>query len=276
VDNAGASVGERAARKEKASISTRRTAPRPFSAESGPAVSEEREFRVRPGKAKRSKAQGRNARGLVAEVLRVAARAAAASAGLGRIAPARPIELRPGRTAFARSRLFGSGRRVLVKALPVRHRIGGRRMAPLSAHIAYLKREGVTRDGSPTRMFDAEATAPTIAPSPIGARTTGIISASSYRPRMRRADGPSRIHPRPRAPDGGDLGTRLDWVAVDHWNTDNPHVHLLVRGQTDQGADLVMARDYISHGLRSRAEELAFAELGPKPEHEISARSTAR
>ena len=27
-----------------------------------------------------------------------------------------------------------------------------------------------------------------------------------------------------------DLGTRLDWVAVDHWNTDNPHVHLLVRG----------------------------------------------
>src|SRR3546814_6349214 len=66
-----------------------------------------------------------------------------------------------------------------------------------------------------------------------------------------------------------DLGTRLDWVAVDHWNTDNPHVHLLVRGQTDQGADLVMARDYIGHGLRSRAEELAFAELGPKPEHEV-------
>ncbi|NWP10259.1 type VI secretion protein, partial [Escherichia coli] len=48
-------------------------------------------------------------------------------------------------------------RRVLVKALPVRHRIGGRRMAPLSAHIAYLQREGVTRDGSPTRMFDAES-----------------------------------------------------------------------------------------------------------------------
>ena len=46
---------------------------------------------------------------------------------------------------------------MLVKALPVRHRISGRRMAPLSAHIAYLKREGVTRDGSPTRMFDAES-----------------------------------------------------------------------------------------------------------------------
>jgi type IV secretory pathway VirD2 relaxase len=28
-----------------------------------------------------------------------------------------------------------------------------------------------------------------------------------------------------------DLGTKLDWVAVDHWNTDNPHVHLLVTGR---------------------------------------------
>ena len=28
-----------------------------------------------------------------------------------------------------------------------------------------------------------------------------------------------------------DLDSRLDWVAVDHWNTDNPHVHVLVRGR---------------------------------------------
>jgi len=66
-----------------------------------------------------------------------------------------------------------------------------------------------------------------------------------------------------------DLGTRLDWVEVDHWNTDNPHVHLLVRGVAEDGSDLVISRDYISHGLRSRAEDLVSAELGPKPEHEI-------
>jgi hypothetical protein len=58
-------------------------------------------------------------------------------------------------------------------------------------------------------------------------------------------------------------------VAVDHWNTDNPHVHLLVRGVDDKGGDLVISRDYISRGLRSRAEELVSIELGPKPEHEI-------
>src|SRR5262249_41813577 len=66
-----------------------------------------------------------------------------------------------------------------------------------------------------------------------------------------------------------DLGARLDWIAVDHWNTDNPHVHLLVRGVDDEGADLVISRDYISRGLRSRAEELVSIELGQKPEHEI-------
>ena len=66
-----------------------------------------------------------------------------------------------------------------------------------------------------------------------------------------------------------DLRTRLDWVAVDHWNTDNPHIHLLVRGVDQTGKDLVISRDYISRGLRSRAEELVSIELGPKPEQEI-------
>jgi type IV secretory pathway VirD2 relaxase len=66
-----------------------------------------------------------------------------------------------------------------------------------------------------------------------------------------------------------DLGTRLDWIAVDQWNTDNPHVHLLVRGVDETGRDLVISRDYISSGLRSRAEDLVSIELGPKPEHEI-------
>src|SRR3546814_4400556 len=34
-----------------------------------------------------------------------------------------------------------------------------------------------------------------------------------------------------------DLGTDLDWVAVDHWNTDNPHIHVLLRGKADDGTD---------------------------------------
>ena len=52
-----------------------------------------------------------------------------------------------------------------------------------------------------------------------------------------------------------DLDTSLDWVAVDHWNTDNPHVHVLVRGVASDGRDLVIDRSYISEGMRARAQE---------------------
>ena len=43
------------------------------------------------------------------------------------------------------------------------------------------------------------------------------------------------------------------------------HVHLLVRGVAEDGSDLIISRDYISHGLRSVADDLVSAE----PEHEI-------
>jgi len=66
-----------------------------------------------------------------------------------------------------------------------------------------------------------------------------------------------------------DLGTKLDWVAVDHWNTDNPHIHVLIRGRAADGHDLVISRDYISQGFRDRASELVTLELGPRSEHEI-------
>ena len=45
-------------------------------------------------------------------------------------------------------------RRVIVKARIVRH---GPRMTPLGAHLSYLRREGVTKDGQSARMFDAES-----------------------------------------------------------------------------------------------------------------------
>jgi type IV secretory pathway VirD2 relaxase len=66
-----------------------------------------------------------------------------------------------------------------------------------------------------------------------------------------------------------DLGTRLDWVAVDHWNTDNPHIHVLIRGRADDGKDLVISRDYITQGFRDRAAERVTFELGPRSELEI-------
>ena len=68
----------------------------------------------------------------------------------------------------------------------------------------------------------------------------------------------------------GDLGPGLEWIAVDHWNTDNPHIHVIVRGRTDDGRDLVISRDYISRGFRARAAEHVTLELGPRNDQEIT------
>ena len=66
-----------------------------------------------------------------------------------------------------------------------------------------------------------------------------------------------------------DLGTKLDWVAVDHWNTEHPHIHIIIRGRTDDGQDLVIDRDYIKQGIRDRAQDLITQELGPRTDQEI-------
>ena len=50
-------------------------------------------------------------------------------------------------------------------------------------------------------------------------------------------------------------------MAVDHWNTDNPHIHVLVRGRAADGHDLVISRDYISNGFRNRAAERVTIEV---------------
>jgi type IV secretory pathway VirD2 relaxase len=151
----------------------------------------------------------------------------------------------------------------------VRHQGKRFRSAPLSKHIVYLKREGVTRDGRDARMFDARTDDAdgkafaerceddrhhfrfTISPEDAGAM-------ADLRGFTRELMGDAER----------DLSTKLDWVAVDHWNTDNPHIHVLVRGSAD-GKDLVISREYISHGFRARAAERVTLELGPRTEHEI-------
>src|SRR3546814_978333 len=69
-----------------------------------------------------------------------------------------------------------------------------------------------------------------------------------------------------------DLGTKLDWVAVDHFNTGHPHTHVVLRGKNDRGTDLVIAREYIAHGLRERAIDIVNPDLGPRTDLEIEER----
>jgi type IV secretory pathway VirD2 relaxase len=63
-----------------------------------------------------------------------------------------------------------------------------------------------------------------------------------------------------------DLGTNLEWVAVEHHNTEHPHVHVVVRGVRDHGETLRMSREYVQRGIRAIAEDLCTRQLGYRTE----------
>ncbi|SEG16456.1 relaxase/mobilization nuclease domain-containing protein [Bosea lathyri] len=229
------------------------------------------DFRIQPGRIRSTRAP--RPKSFLNRVLRAVQKAGHTDGGFTKSAHASGrgrSTFGRGRNAFSRNRLFGSSRRVVVAARIARHQGKSFRSAPLSAHLSYLKREGVSRDGEKGVMFDAGSD-----------RVDDLAFADRCkddRHHFRFIVSPEdasemtdlKAFTRDLAQQmEADLGTRLDWVAVDHWNTDNPHVHLLVRGVDESGADLVISRDYISRGLRSRAEDLVSIELGPKPEHEI-------
>jgi len=58
-----------------------------------------------------------------------------------------------------------------------------------------------------------------------------------------------------------ELGSELEWVAVAHFNTGHPHVHIALRGVTALGT-LRIPRDVIKHSIRNHAEDLCTEQLG--------------
>jgi len=237
---------------------------------SGPLMSRnDDDFRVRPGKSRDSGSSGaRKTQSLAAQVRRAAAKAGYTRRGP---APGRGTGHR-GRGRIARLRTTGSSanRRVVIKARVVRHEGMRFRAAPLARHIAYLKRDGVTRDGRDADLFDARSE-----------HADGGAFAERCdddRHHFRFIVSPEdasdmadlRAFTRELMRDmAADLDTELDWVAVDHWNTDNPHIHVLVRGVADDGGDLVIDRNYIREGMRGRAEDRVTVELGPRSARDI-------
>jgi type IV secretory pathway VirD2 relaxase len=162
-------------------------------------------------------------------------------------------------------------RRVIVKARLVR--LAGKGQSGARAHLRYIQRDGVTREGEPGVLYGRDAD---VADGNAFLERSGddrhqfrfIVSAEDggeypdLKPFVRRLM--TQVE--------DDLGTRLDWVAVDHFNTGHPHTHIMLRGVDDQGHDLIIAREYISRGLRERATELVTVDLGPRTDQEIESR----
>ena len=177
-----------------------------------------------------------------------------------------------GRLLSSRDRFGGMrARRAVVKTRLVR--IGAKGMPAARAHLRYIQRDGVTREGAPGELYSAEHD--TADGKAFLQRCDGdrhqfrfIVSAEDgveypdLKPFTRRL----------MAQMEADLGTRLDWVAVDHFNTAHPHTHIMLRGVDDTGQNLIIAREYIAHGIRERAAELVTLDLGPRTDQEIEAR----
>ena len=228
------------------------------------------DIQVRPGRIRHGNRGAKRPQTFVGEVMRAAKKAGHVGSSFRSSQGRSRSRFGRGRRAAVSIRLRSNARRVVMKARVVRHHGTRFRSAPLPKHMAYLKRDGVTRDGADARMFDATSDA---ADEQAFAERTAddrhhfrfIIS-----PEDAAELDDLRSFTRELMQDvERDLGTRLDWVAVDHWNTDNPHVHVLIRGRADDGQDLVISRDYISRGFRDRAAERVTVELGRRSEHEI-------
>lgn len=160
-------------------------------------------------------------------------------------------------------------RRVVVKARIVRIKSGD--LGAVRAHLRYVQRDGVTREGEPGELYDASNDRAD--GKSFTERSTG--DRHQFRFIVAPEDSTELADLKPFVRDfmrqmEQDLGTRLDWVAADHFNTGHPHTHIVLRGKDGTGGDLVIARDYIAHGFRTRAAELITRELGPETEIEVA------
>jgi type IV secretory pathway VirD2 relaxase len=120
-------------------------------------------------------------------------------------------------------------RRSVVKASYSRNDRSGR----WTAHARYLTREGAQRQQVRGVGFDSALTGLDVVATVRGWEKGGdelmwrlIVSPEDA----------SRLELVAHARDlvgsmERDLGTRLEWIGIDHNNSDNPHVHLLIRGR---------------------------------------------
>jgi type IV secretory pathway VirD2 relaxase len=171
-------------------------------------------------------------------------------------------------TVKAKAAAPAKSQRVIVKARVVK--MGATGKAALARHISYVERDGVGREGEEGRFFDAgsdqadgRAFAKTCAEdrhhfrfivSPENGADIADMKGFA-RGLMGRAEEA--------------LGTKLDWIGAEHHDSGHPHLHLIIRGVRSDGRDLVMSREFISHGMRREAQGLATELLGERQEKDL-------
>ncbi len=162
-------------------------------------------------------------------------------------------------------------RRVIVKVNLVR--TGGQGYAAQKLHLDYIKRDSAALEGEKGNVYskdqvfaDSDEFAEKgkddrhqfrVIVSPEDGKDIGSLSlfTKNFMSQMER-----------------DLESKLDWVAANHYDTANPHTHIVIRGKRDNGDDLVIPKKYISYGMREVAEDIATRELGPVTQIDVAKR----
>jgi len=170
-------------------------------------------------------------------------------------------------TALSSEQMFS--RRAIVKVNLVK--MGGQGYAAQKLHLDYIQRDSAAREGDKGTLFS---------------RDSVFADAGEFQERGKDDRHQFRIIVSPE--DGKEIGdlrsytrnlmskmerdleTRLDWVAAYHYDTANPHTHIVIRGVRDDGKNLIIPREYISHGMRDAAEHLATLELGPLAQIDVA------
>jgi type IV secretory pathway VirD2 relaxase len=162
--------------------------------------------------------------------------------------------------------LQARARRVVVKAHLLR--MGPTAAKAAALHVRYIERDGVEKDGSKGKLYDAQGT--------VRARVFEQPRSGEkhqFRFIVSPEDGSeldlTAYVRRLMATLERDLGRKVEWAAVNHFDTSHPHAHIVVRGIDRDGRELRIDRGYISAGMRWRAQELATEELGPRPERDV-------
>jgi type IV secretory pathway VirD2 relaxase len=245
-------------------------------------------FRLRPGRVRSDTPKAGQAKSFLSKVRKITRQQQAASGrsrsakgggpgyaakGTRVVASGRGVQRGRG-AAFVRARNLSNGwshrqpgnRRVIVKSRSVR---GAGRSGKAAAHLRYIQRDGTARDGERGRLYSVTED-----------RADGDVfldRGKDDRHQFRFIVSPedaadladlSGYTRELMAQVEADLGTKLNWVAVNHHNTGHPHVHVIVNGRDALGEDLVINGDYLANGVRERASELATLELGPVTEIE--------
>ncbi|WP_155841836.1 DUF3363 domain-containing protein [Hyphomonas atlantica] len=172
--------------------------------------------------------------------------------------------------ALARHWSNQRARRVIVKVHIAR--AGPTGVAGFAKHVAYIRREGAGREGEHGKLYD---------------RSVDEVDAKAFNERADKDKRQIRLIVSPEDAEQmkdltqftrefmgqveKDLGRRLDWVAANHHDTCQPHVHIVIRGGNTRTGELLIDRKYITQGFRARAQELVTLELGQRRLREMAA-----